>query len=601
MSLFDELVAGSPRGESASLAQRPRVLLLASDLVDQIAAGEVVERPASVVKELVENAIDAGAKSIQVETEAAGLARIVVTDDGHGMDREDAWLSVARHATSKIRKVEDLSTLHTMGFRGEALPSIASVSRFSIRTRPHDAVEGVEVRIEGGGAATIQVAGGAAGTSVRVDELFFNVPARRKFLKSAATESAQISETLLRIALANPTLRLVWMRDGRRAKEWAPANDGYQRALQLFPDEKLGALEGERDGVHVRAMLSAPERARVGAQHLHVSVNGRVVRDRALARAITFAYGSTVPPGRTPVGVVWLSLSPDRVDANVHPQKAEVRFADARVVLDNVTRILASGLGHSPFRSRPNVVQSATPTASSDEELNDPWQLAGVQPVPDEPAADYEMGTLAPAWMSDAGVVSPQQGYRGLRVLGQVARTYIVCEGPNGLVVLDQHAADERVRHAKLAADYSARDVSVQRWLMPERVDLSEREVVLATEQEATLAALGLEVRVLGPRTVTLVGTPALLKNVSADRLLRDVLAELGRTGSRAFGDAVDTALATMACHGSIRAGQALSMEEMRALILSLANVESFAGHCPHGRPVAHTISLSELSRGVGR
>lgn len=592
-----------------STATRPRVLLLASDLVDQIAAGEVVERPASVVKELVENAIDAGATSIQIETEAAGLARIVVTDDGHGMDREDALLCVARHATSKIRHVDDLSTLHTMGFRGEALPSIASVSRFTIRTRPHDAIEGVEVRIEGGGAATIQVAGGAAGTSVRVDDLFYNVPARRKFLKSAATESAQISETLLRIALANPTLRLVWMRDGRRAKEWAPASDGYQRALQLFPEEKLGALEGERDGVHVRAMLSAPERARNGAQHLHVSVNGRVVRDRALARAITFAYGSTIPPGRTPVGVVWLSLSPERVDANVHPQKAEVRFAEARIVLDNVTRILASGLGNSPFRFRPNSPQpAAAPMTEREEEVADPWELAGVQPVPDEPeepATNYELGSLPPAFMSDAGIASgmpsPQQSYRELRVLGQVARTYIVCEGPSGLVVLDQHAADERVRHAKLVADYSARDVSVQRWLMPERVELSEREVVLATEQEATLAALGLEVRVLGPRTVTIVGTPALLKNVSADRLLRDVLAELGRTGSRAFGDAVDTALATMACHGSIRAGQVLSMEEMRALIVSLANVESFAGHCPHGRPIAHAVSLSELSRGVGR
>ena len=585
----------------SAASTRPRVLLLASDLVDQIAAGEVVERPASVVKELVENAIDAGATSIQVETEAAGLARIVVTDDGHGMDTEDALLSIARHATSKIRTVDDLSTLHTMGFRGEALPSIASVSRFTLRTRPHDAVEGVEVRLEGGGAPSVQVAGGAPGTSVRVDDLFFNVPARRKFLKSAATESAQVSETLLRIALASPTLRLVWMRDGRRAKEWAPANDGYQRALQLFPDEKLGALEGERDGVHVRAMLSAPERARPGAQHLHVSVNGRVVRDRALARAITFAYGSTIPPGRSPVGVVWLSLSPERVDANVHPQKAEVRFADARAVLDNVTRILAHGLGSSPFRARPQVAQTPPAEASGEDELNDPWQLAGVQPVPDEPALEYEFGALPPSFLSDMSAPSPQQSYASLRVLGQLAKTYIVCEGPSGLVILDQHAADERVRHAKLANDYAARDVSVQRWLMPERVDLSEREVVLATEQEATLAALGLEVRVLGPRTVTIVGTPALLKNVSADRLLRDVLAELGRTGSRAFGDAVDTALATMACHGSIRAGQVLSMEEMRALLVSLSNVESFAGHCPHGRPVAHTVSLGELARGVGR
>ncbi|MBN8616591.1 MAG: DNA mismatch repair endonuclease MutL, partial [Deltaproteobacteria bacterium] len=305
-----------------------RVRALPSALVDQIAAGEVVERPASVVKELVENAIDAGATDIRVETEQGGLARIAITDDGHGMSREDAELAVARHATSKIATLDDLRAIATLGFRGEALPSIASVSRFSLRTRTHDALEGTEIRIEGGHTKEVLVAGGSPGTTVRVDELFFNVPARKKFLKGLATESGHIGETLTRLALSRPSLRLAWLRDGRRAREWASAKDGYQRALQLFPDEKLAAVEGERDGVRVRAMLSAPERARNGAGQLYVAVNGRIVRDRAIARAIAFAFGSVLPPGRFPAGVAWIELDPERVDVNVHPQKAEVRFAE---------------------------------------------------------------------------------------------------------------------------------------------------------------------------------------------------------------------------------------------------------------------------------
>ncbi|GAB4196838.1 MAG: DNA mismatch repair endonuclease MutL [Sandaracinaceae bacterium] len=589
-------------------APRP-VRVLPDALVDQIAAGEVVERPASVVKELVENALDAGATAVRVETEQGGIARIVVSDDGHGMGPDDARLALARHATSKITGFDDLLAIRTLGFRGEALPSIASVSRFSLRTRLHDAIEGVEVRVEGGEGMEVRPVGGSPGTTVRVDDLFFNVPARRKFLKSLATESGQIGETLTRLALARPALRLLWLRDGRRAREWAPARDTFERARQLFPDEKLAALEGERDGVRVRAVLSAPERARAGAGLLYVSINGRGVRDRTLARAVAFAYGSTLAPGRYPLGAVWVEIDPTRLDVNVHPQKAEVRFADARAVLDAITRVLAAGLGSAPFQRRRVEAKPATalwpePQPEVHPEVEpDPWGLGGspYAPSPSTPSAVHDAEESF-ARTPPAAAVSPSaRAFSGLRVLGQLARTYLVCEGETGLVVLDQHAADERVRYARLRAAHRDGAIEIQRLLVPERVPLSDREVATLLEHETLLAGMGLEVRLLGERVALVAGVPALLPRAAPERLLRDALAELSRCGSRAFGDAIDTALATMACHAAIRAGDVLAPDEQRALVANLAAVSEHAGHCPHGRPIVHEIPLEELARKVGR
>jgi DNA mismatch repair protein MutL len=608
------MASGQPTPTAAPRAAARPIRVLPGALVDQIAAGEVVERPASVVKELVENALDAEATAIRVETEQGGIARIVVSDDGHGMGPEDARLAVARHATSKIAAFDDLQALRTLGFRGEALPSIASVSRFSLRTRPHDAVEGVEVRVEGGEGIEVRPAGGSPGTTVRVDDLFFNVPARRKFLKSLATESAQVGETLTRLALAAPGLRLAWIRDGRRAREWAPARDPFERARQLFPDEKLAALEGERDGVRVRAVLSTPERARAGASLLYVSVNGRAVRDRALARAVAFAYGSTLPAGRFPIGAVWVEVDPARLDVNVHPQKAEVRFADARLVLDALTRVLAAGLGSAAFqRRRPEHGRPPHPYVGLDEaaareppagaqvlEEADGWGLGGVDAYePSVPPATAVHDAEAP--VASRPPSQRTNDFRALRALGQLARTYVVCEGPAGLVVIDQHAADERVRYARLREAHRDGAVEIQRLLVPERVTLSDREVGSLLEHETLLLGMGLEVRLLGERDAIVGGVPALLPRASPERLLRDALAELSRGGSRAYGDALDTALATMACHASIRAGDVLSPEEQQALVANLAAVADFAGHCPHGRPVVHEIGLDELARKVGR
>ncbi len=584
--------------------------MLDDTLADQIAAGEVVERPASVVKELLENAIDANAQTITVELEAGGTVGITVDDDGEGMSAADAALAIRRHATSKIRRLDDLAHIGTLGFRGEALPSIASVSRFELTTRERDTTTGTRVRVEGGGAPTVEPIGHAPGTTIRVRDLFFNVPARRKFLKSVGTESARVSEVVRRAALAHPNLRLTLRRDGRRGAEYLPAGSLAERATAVL-GATLNRVQGERDGVRVEAMLGAPEKARSGAGALHLFVNGRPVKHRALARAVAFAYGSVLPPGRYPIGVVHLDVDPEDVDVNVHPQKTEVRFAKGRAVLDALTRVLAAGLGTSAWSgpaarspsywserlggSQPPARAGATPEPEAD-----PWGLAaGATPTSGEPRP-YEPASPTP-YVHDAPLLAAEGFFASLRVLGQVRKMLIVCEGRDSLHVIDQHAADERVRFDKLRRSYRARDVSIQRLLLPERIEVTETEAVVCEERREALVALGLDVVPLGPSTVAVHGVPALVSRASAERLLQDVLTELTRSGERAFGDAVDMALATMACHGAIRAGDPLSPDECRALLRSLDAVEDFGGHCPHGRPVTYSVGWSELERRVGR
>lgn len=582
-----------------------RIQVLAPALADQIAAGEVVERPASVVKELIDNAIDAGATRVSVEVEDAGRSRIRVADDGAGMSPADAALSVKRHATSKLRCEADLAAIATLGFRGEALPAIASVSRFALVTRTRDASGGTRVEIDGGGDARVAPAGCAPGTSVEVRDLFHNVPARLKFLKSRAAETGHIATACTRAALAHPTLGLTLVSDGRTLREWPPATSLGERARAVFPHEPLVDIEGEAGTLRLHAALGAPERARAGATGLQLIVNGRPVRDASLARAVVYAYGSVIPPGRYPVGVVALQLPLADVDVNVHPQKLEVRFADGRALFDAVMRVLARRIGVSawgtPARAASYWDARLAPGPSeiaervADRGGVDAWDLAGTASARAPSGTTEADADIAPAVEEAPGSTG------GWRVLGQVRRMLIVCESADALHVLDQHAADERVRFDRLRRAYHARSVQRQRLLFPERVAVTEAEATTVETHAADLERVGLECVRLGPGTVAVHAVPALLARGAPERLLRDVLDELARSGERAFGDAVDTALATMACHGAIRAGDVLSHQEAQALVASLHAIADFAGHCPHGRPVVHRIALDEIERRLGR
>jgi DNA mismatch repair protein MutL len=646
-----------------------RIQVLPEDLANQIAAGEVVERPASVVKELIENALDAGARRVRVDTEQGGTVLLRVADDGAGMDREDARLAVLRHATSKLTSMDDLARLRSFGFRGEALPSIASVSRFELRTRRRDDDEGTLVRLEGGGALEVVPCGCAVGTAIEVRDLFFNVPARRKFLKATGTESARITEVVQAAALGEPGVTLILSRDGRVVAEWLRAASREERARSIFGGEELASCRGERGPLAVEAYLSRPERARPGAGSLSIFVNGRHVRDRTLARSIALAYGSVLEAGRFPLGVAYLELPPELVDVNVHPQKTEVRFADGRAISDALYKIVmgavvsafglpdpggyrgkkqklfedpagpaastwswggpaeaprdplpealglaleVNDLGQDrgvpapgPSAPRPDVRERAI-AAALPSETSDPWGLGGEPTAPapapapalpsplERPPAEYPTAAELAA-KAERPVV-----FGALRFVAQVRSTFLICEGSDGLYLLDQHAAAERVTFDRLKKGYDARAVAKQALLFPIVVSASVNEVAIVEEAHEAIAGTGLDVRVAGATQLAVHAVPTLLGRASPERLLRDLLGEMSLAGERAFSGAVDRAIATMACHGSLRAGDPVAPEEARALLAALDEVD-FAGHCPHGRPVVMRIGWSELEHRVGR
>jgi len=669
------------------------VRVLPEDLANQIAAGEVVERPASVVKELIENALDAGARRVRVDIEQGGVGLVRVADDGAGMEREDARLSVLRHATSKLGSIDDLHAIQSFGFRGEALPSIASVSRFELRTRRADDPEGTLVRVVGGGAAEVSPCGCAAGTAVEVRDLFFNVPARRKFLKTTATESARVTEVLEAAALGEPGVTLMLTRDKKTAGEWLRASSREERVRGMFAGEELAPCKGARGPLSVEAYLSRPERARQGAVALSIFVNGRPVRDRTLARSVALAYGSVLEAGRYPVGVVYLDLSPELVDVNVHPQKAEVRFADGRAVSDALYKIIGASIrtafglpeptgyggyggskkkppqvaegeggwvftpGPSEVAAQPLPAQASLPldaaakpqpasTPAYPANEPDPWGLAGGSasgsvpasvsgsasvpastsvpapvstPVPAPVPASVSASALVPeAGAPDSGVMGRSKPipyptaaelaaraerkieFSSLRFVAQVRATYLICEGTDGLYVIDQHAAAERVTFYRLRKAYDARSVPMQPLLFGEPVTLTHSEVALVEERQDDFLLVGLDVRPISSTQVSVRGVPLILTRASPEQLVRDFLGEISHAGERAFSGAVDRVLATMACHGSLRAGDPVPEEEARALLASLDESE-FAGHCPHGRPVAARLGWSDLERHVGR
>ena len=629
-----------------------RIAVLSAQLASQIAAGEVVERPGSAVKELVENSIDAGARRCDVEIVGGGVTLIRVRDDGMGMEEEDAQLALERHATSKLTRFEDLKEIGSFGFRGEALPSIASVSRFTLRTRAQGADSGVEVTVEGGAPAIVRPAGTAVGTEIEVRDLFYNVPARRKFLRSTGTESGHVGDALEGLALAQPGITFTLRRDGRLVREWLRAPDRAERVRSVVSEEDLILCEGTRGPVQVEAYLSRPDRARNGTGGLKLLVNGRLVRDRALAATVAQAYGSVLERGRYPRGVVYVDLPAVLVDVNVHPQKAEVRFADPRALTDAVYGILARELASAlsvPVPSRgqwgarspaataragatssapaapstPSARAVATPPSKASawdaarppavvHPERDPWGLSGSDPVPVEraasppsPVAESPAGREGPLLaVRDATAAPlrphPQMRWSSLRFIAQVRQTYLLCEADDGLYVIDQHAASERVKFSTLRQAYLERNVTSQSLLFPLTVEVSPAEALLVEESNDEIAALGLEVRVRGPQALTVHAVPSLLESVSPERLLRDLLGEMGKTGGRGFSDAVDLALARMACHGAIRAGDVVSAQAAAALLKSLDGAD-FASFCPHGRPVVAFTSWTELERKVGR
>ena len=611
-----------------------RVQVLPDHVVDRIAAGEVVERPASVVKELVENALDAGATAITVDVEGGGRRLIRVVDDGGGMSAADARLALARHATSKLREVDDLWTLGTMGFRGEALPSIASVSRMTLTTRRRDDLAATRIEVDGGRIVDVAEAGAPPGTCVEVRDLLHNVPARLKFLKGEATEASHVTEAVQRLAIAHPHVHLRLRHAGRTALDAPPCPGdpiaaGLERARMLLGSrlaERLHPVAGEEGGVRVTAYLGAPDLSQTTARGVQLYVGRRFVRDRALLHAVTMGYGELVPRGRYPVAILVVDAPDGSVDVNVHPQKLEVRFSDANAVSAAVRHVIRKGVATAPWLgecagSAPvamHAVASMAPpprlerasdlasryTESATRALFPMGGLGRPAQQTSLPAREVARSWLRPSDPVPAAVAAPVPAaatdfFSRCRYLGQLDKTYLVCEAEGELVLIDQHAAHERVEFQRLR-ERSGNEVPVQRLLFPQTLDATPAQVAVVDECAALLASVGFEVEPFGGATVAIKAMPAGLRHDPAV-VLGELLAELAdRGGSRAVEERLDHVLATVACHSVVRAGDLLSPREAEALLVAMDGVD-FRAHCPHGRPVLLRIGVPEIARRFGR
>lgn len=628
--------------ESVSSPEPPRIHVLPPTLADQIAAGEVVERPASVVKELMENSIDAEARHVDVEIEAGGRRLIRVVDDGGGMTAEETRLALLRHATSKIKAHDDLWGLATFGFRGEALPSIAAVARLMIRSKRPGMNAGFSLGHEAGIETSSGDVGMPSGTQIEVRDLFWNTPARLKFMKSEATEAANVAEVVLRLALARPEIHFRLRANGRMVLDLPPHRDMGERvraALARRGATVLHEARGEEAGVQVRAFLAAPEEASATPRSTFLFVAKRFVRDRSLLHALGMGYGELLEKGRYPLAALFVEVPGQELDINVHPQKLEVRFARPQEVYGAVRHVVGAAVARAPWL-RPAAVRAYTlppETMEAAEGAADaplapptppategPWQpslsatervrpralartVEGLEATRDEPAVRPSAARLT--------LVRSPGFFAALEYIGQLRETYLVCQGPSELVLVDQHAAHERITFERLQKAHRQRDVARQRLLFPIPIEVDEATLAAVREGAvlAALADLGFDAEEFGGNTLLLRSVPDLLKKVDPKPLLLDVLAGLGVQAGDVDDDSsagargpdlaearFDHVFATLACHAALRAGDSISRDQAIALLAQLDEVD-LRSHCPHGRPVLLRMPLSEIEQRLGR
>jgi DNA mismatch repair protein MutL len=591
-----------------------RIRQLPEQLINQIAAGEVVERPASVVKELLENALDAGARRIEIDLEAGGSKLVRLRDDGGGIASEDLALALSRHATSKIASLDDLETVRTLGFRGEALPSIASVSRFELVSRERGAERAWGIHAEDGSLGAVRPAQHPEGTSVIVRDLFYNVPARRKFLRAERTELGHIEELVRAQALANPHVAFRLSHNGKVLSRLEPVEDTQRRVADaVAPDFAAGALriDAEAGGIRLHGWIGAPAASRGQADRQFFFVNGRMVRDRLIAHAVRQAYADVLFHGRHPAFVLELRIDPAAVDVNVHPQKHEVRFRDSRLVHDFVFRSLHAALADT--RAGTAAAGLALPAPSAGQggawpqaRLGLPAREASAVPLAayaalygnaspaSAPVGDAvaDAPPIAPP-LPDSPVDVPPLGY----ALAQLRGIYILAENAHGLVLVDMHAAHERITYERLKGARACGAVPSQLLLVPPTLRVSTREADAVEGHQARFAALGFEITRSGPDSVVVRRIPSVLEGADVERLVGDVLADLVEHGSDArLVEYENELLATMACHASVRANRRLSVAEMNGLLRQMEQTER-SGQCNHGRPTWVQLTQAELDR----
>ncbi|WP_259195371.1 MULTISPECIES: DNA mismatch repair endonuclease MutL [unclassified Pseudomonas] len=626
------------------MSNTSRIELLSPRLANQIAAGEVVERPASVIKELLENSIDSGAKRIDVDVEQGGVKLLRVRDDGSGISSDDLPLALARHATSKIRDLEDLERVMSLGFRGEALASISSVARLTLTSRTRDADQAWQVETEGRDMAPrVQPAAHPVGTSVEVRDLFFNTPARRKFLKAEKTEFDHLQEVIKRLALARFDVAFHLRHNGKTILSLHEAHDDAARARRVsaicgggFLEQAL-PIEIERNGLRLWGWVGLPTFSRSQADLQYFFVNGRAVRDKLVAHAVRQAYRDVLFNGRHPTFVLFFEVDPSVVDVNVHPTKHEVRFRDGRMVHDFLYGTLHRALGDvrpDDQLGAPIVTAIVRPTGPEAGEFGPQGEMslaanllqspqaqpsytapgsgagAGYQyqytprpqsavPVAEAQAAYREF--FAPLPGAESGAAALPEGQGDVPPLGyalaQLKGIYILAENAHGLVLVDMHAAHERIMYERLKITMASEGLSGQPLLVPESLAVSQREADCAEEHVSVFQKLGFELQRLGPETLAIRQIPALLKQAEANRLVADVLADLMEYGTSDRIQAhINELLGTMACHGAIRANRRLALPEMNGLLRDMENTER-SGQCNHGRPTWTQMGLDDLDK----
>ncbi|MBE7927290.1 DNA mismatch repair endonuclease MutL [Pseudomonas saudiphocaensis] len=619
------------------MSEASRIQLLTPRLANQIAAGEVVERPASVIKELLENSLDSGARRIEVDVEQGGVKLLRVRDDGSGIAAEDLPLALARHATSKIRELEDLERVMSLGFRGEALASISSVSRLTLTSRTADAAEAWQVETEGRDMeARVQPAAHPVGTSVEVRDLFFNTPARRKFLRTEKTEFDHLQEVVKRLALARFDVAFHLRHNGKAVLSLHQAEDNAARARRVaavcgaaFLEQAL-PIEVERNGLHLWGWVGLPTFSRSQADLQYFYVNGRMVRDKLVVHAVRQAYRDVLFNGRHPTFVLFLDVDPAVVDVNVHPTKHEVRFRESRMVHDFLYGTLHRAIGEVRPENQLAAPAGVAPITQISGQAA--GEFAGQNEMSLAASVNERSQTEMPAWRgSGAGYHAPrpmpsgntaemQGAYRefftplaeaGTPVLpesaddvpplgyalAQLKGVYILAENAQGLVLVDMHAAHERITYERLKTAMASEGLRGQPLLVPESLAVSQREADCAEEHALWFSKLGFELQRLGPETLAIRQTPALLKQAEATRLVCDVLADLLEYGSSDRIQAhLNELLATMACHGAVRANRRLTLPEMNSLLRDMEQTER-SGQCNHGRPTWTQLGMADLDK----